>query len=315
MTDGYIEEIERRVAKEYAQAAKEVDEKFRDYMARFKTKNSIMLRRLANGEITQQRYNEWYYGQVCVGRRWKDLKDQLAQDLVNHNSIARSIIEGYMPEVYALNHNFATYIVEHDSLMDTSYTLYTRRAVENLIRDDDNLLPYPRTGSKTAKDLIERPDLIWNRRMIHNAITQGVLQGESIPQIAKRLQKVVGMDKVAAVRNGRTMMTGVQNKARVDAFESLREKGFEIREYWAATLDGRTRHSHRQLDGEEKDYASGEYSNGCRFPGDPFGDPEEVYNCRCTEICEVGSVHVEQATYSPKLGTMDYEEWKNAKVR
>ena len=313
MTDEIIRKIDERVQRVYAEASEEVAEKLKDYWARFKVKNEIKLKELASGKITQEEYNYWYHGQVCVGQRWKDLKEQLAQDLVNHNQIARSIIDGYMPEVYALNHNFATYLVEHDSLIDMSYTLYTRRAVENLLRDDDNLLPYPRTNSKTAKELMERPDMIWNRQQIHNQITQGVLQGESIPKIAKRMEKIVGMNKVQAVRNTRTIMTAVQNKARVDAFDELREQGVEIREMWIATLDNRTRHSHRHLHGEYKDPATGTYSNDLEYPGDPNGAPEEVYNCRCTEVCEVGSIHIDVPLYSPKLGSMTFDEWLDAK--
>lgn len=315
MTDGYIEEIERKVAKEYAQAVKEVTEKFEDYVRRFKIKDQIKQKQLANGLITQAEYNRWRYGQICVGKRWKDLKEQLATDLTNKNLIARSIIDGYMAEVYALNHNFATYQVEHDSLMDLSYTLYNRRAVENLIRDDDNLLPYPRINSPTARELMERPDKIWNRQQIHSQITQGVLQGESIPKISKRLEKVVGMNHTSAVRNARTMMTSVENKARMDAWDDIREKGIEVREMWIATLDNRTRHSHRHLHGTYKDKETGTFANGLEYPADPNGAPEEVYNCRCTMVCEIESVHIDAPEYSPKLGGMSFNDWLNAKVR
>ena len=312
-TDDIIAEIEKRVGEEYAQAAREVDEKFKDYMARFEKKKQIKLKQLAAGQITQQQFNEWYYGQVCVGRRWQAMRDQLATDLTNKNLIARSIIQDYMPEVYALNRNFATYQFEHDSMIDTSYTLYNRRAVENLIRDDDSLLPYPRKDSPTAKKLIQRPDLIWHRQKIHSAITQGILQGESIPQISKRLERVVGMDYVAAVRNARTMMTATENKARVDAYDEIREMGVEVREMWQATLDQRTRTSHRHLHGEYKDLETGEYSNGLRYPADPMGDPEEVYNCRCCEVCEIGSVHVDLPMYSERMNGMSFDEWLDAK--
>ena len=312
-TDDIIAEIEKRVGEEYAQAAKEVDEKFRDYMKQFERKNKRKLKQLASGQITHAEYIDWWYKQLCTGRRWMDLRDQLAADLVNKNLIARSIIQGYMPEVYALNHNFAVYQVEHDALIDTSFTLYNRRAVENLIRDDDNLLPYPRKDSPTAKKLIERPDLIWHRRKIHSAITQGVLQGESIPQISERLKRVVGMDHVAAVRNARTMMTAVENKARVDAYDEIRELGVELREMWVATLDQRTRNSHRHLHGTYKDPETGEYANGLQYPADPNGDPEEVYNCRCCEVCEIGSIRMDVPRHSERMNGMSFDEWLDAK--
>lgn len=311
-TDKTIEEIERRLQKEYRQAYKEVEQKYNEYMQRFKGRDAEMRQVLDAGKITQEEYNKWRYGQVCVGGRWKELKETLANDLKTVDMKARSITQGYMPEVYAVNHNYATYQVERDSMIDTSYTLYNRRAVENMIRDDRTLLPYPREDSPTAKMLMERKDLAWNQEKIHSAITQGILQGESNPQIARRLERVVGMDRAAAVRNARTMMTGVENKARQDAYDDLRDKGIEIREKWIATLDARTRSSHRWMHGTYKD-ERGVYENGLEYPGDPKGDPAEVYNCRCCEIAEVMGHSIDTPKYSPKLKEMSFDEWRNGK--
>lgn len=311
-TDKTIEEIEKQLEKEYQQASKEVTAKWEDYWRRHAAKDSIKQQQVASGKITLEEYAEWKHGQLCVGQRWKDLKDQLAQDLVNVDEKARSITQGYMPEVYALNHNYATFQVEKDSMIDTSYTLYNRRAVENMIRDDRSLLPYPKKDSKTDKMLRANKDLVWNRQHIHSAITQGILQGESNPQIAMRLRNVVGMDKKAAIRNARTMMTGVENKARKDAYDDLRDKGIDIREKWIATLDGRTRSSHRWMHGTYKD-EKGVYENGLEYPGDPKGDPAEVYNCRCCEIAEVMGHSIETPKYSPKIKGMSFDEWQRAK--
>lgn len=50
---------------------------------------------------------------------------------------------------------------------------------------------------------------------------------------------------------------------------------------WDATLDGRTRDSHRRVDGEIRELDE-KFSNGLMFPGDPSGGAAEVVNCRCT---------------------------------
>lgn len=85
--------------------------------------------------------------------------------------------------------------------------------------------------------------------------------------------------------------------------------GIKLKKQWMATLDGRTRHSHRKLDGEMRELNE-PFSNGCNFPADPNGLPGEVYNCRCTMISQIAGFEIEQATTSPKLGDMSYEEWK-----
>lgn len=312
-TDSVISELEKKIQKEYKQANDEVQQKVDNYFARFAKKDQKKQTQLKAGYITQDEYNQWRYGQVCVGERWKELKQNLAEDYVNANQIARAMVADKQADVYALNHNFATYQVEHDSLMDTSYTLYNRRTVQNLVKDNPRLLPYLSKDSPTAKKLSERMDLIWNRQKINSAITQGVLQGESIPQISKRLEKVTDMNHSAAVRNARTMMTSCENKGRQDAYDSLRDKGIDLAEKWVATLDGRTRHSHRHLHGTYKDPKTGLYENGLEYPGDPFGEPEEIYNCRCCEVAEVLGFKIDTPTTSPKLGDMSFDEWLNAK--
>lgn len=310
-TDAVIDEIEERLRQEYGKAEAELQKKYEKYMQDFARKDVAKQKLVQQGKWTQDEYNEWRYGQICIGRRWEEMVQTISEDLTNVDSIARSITQDHMPEVYAINHNYATFQVEHDSAIDTSYTLYNRRAVENLVRDDETLLPYPRKDSPTDIMLRENKDLIWNKTHIHNAITQGVLQGESIPQIAKRLSNVVGMDKRAATRNARTMMTGVENKARIDAYKSLKDKGVDLSERWIATLDGRTRHSHRHLHGSYRDPDTELFANGLQYPGDPNGAPEEVYNCRCRLQAQVRGYETDMVKSSPKMGGLTYEEWLN----
>ena len=310
-TDDEIKKLEEKLQIVYKQANDEVTEKFLNYMEQFNAKDEHWQQLLADGKITESQYQSWRHGQICTGMRWQDMKQVLAEDYANTNIIAKHIINNELPNVYAVNRNYAVYSIENKYKTDTSYTLYNRKAVENLIKDDVNLLPYAKTGSKTAEKLKKNVDLIWNRQKINNAIVQGVLQGESNQQIAYRLMKVTDMNYNSAIRNARTMMTATENKARMDSYDELREEGYEIEEIWIATLDGRTRHSHALLHGTKKD-ADGYYKNGLQYPGDPDGEPEEVYNCRCCEIGEIpkyGKYDIPH--YSPKMGDMTFEEWQS----
>lgn len=308
IVNGLIAELEKKFEDEYSQASKEVTEKLYDHYERFAKKDVKQKALLRSGKITPAEYQSWLYGQMCTGKRWTELKDRLTDDYLKANNTARQLIKDQLPEAYAVNRDYATYQVCHDAQIDVSYTLYNRDAVNRLIKDNPKLLPDPRPESKTAKMLMEHKDKVWNRQHINSAITQGVLQGESIPKIASRLQKVTDMNRSAAIRNARTMMTSAQNRGREDGYDDLRKKGVELREKWIATLDSRTRDSHRWLHGTYKDEA-GYYANGLMYPGDPSGAPEEVYNCRCTEIAEVEGFNIDTPKYSPKLGTQTFEEW------
>ena len=152
-------------------------------------------------------------------------------------------------------------------------------------------------------------DLRWNQQKINSSLIQGILQGESNDDIADRLIHVVGMNYTSAIRNARTMTTSVESRGRNDAYDELKEKGVELETVWVATLDDRTRHSHRQLHGEIKNEKTGKFSNGLRYPADPAGDPEEVYNCRCAEISYVKGYPIDIPKWSPKMGDMTFEEW------
>ena len=276
-TDRLIRKLERRIAKEYSRAEKNVKRKLDDYLRRFKKKDEKWREWVAEGKKTKKQYNEWKIGQIAIGGRWEAMRDTLADDYHNANMIARSVIQGYMPEAYAINHNYGTYEVEHGLRVDTSYTLYDRDTVQRLYDDQAKLYHAP--GKKLSKNIAAGKDIAWNRTIIQSVMLQSILQGEAIPKIADRLSKQVGdSNRAAAIRNARTMITGAQNAGRIDSYNRAQEMGIELGKMWVATLDSRTRHSHRMLDGEVQPNNK-KFSNGCMYPGDPDGAPAEIYNC------------------------------------
>ena len=343
-TEGMLDSLEKRLAHEYAQAERELTDELDDYMWRHSVKDRIWLNKVANGEITWERYQQWKIGQVCIGERWTEMRDTIAEDMHHTNEIAGSIVNGYLPEVYALNHNYATYEAEVGALVDTSYTLYDRQTVERMMRDNPDMLPPP--GKRVSERIRAGKDVRWNEQQLQSITTQAILQGEGIQQLAGRIQSTFGdsftiedirdiehktasqiaheltkKNKSAAIRNARTMMTGAQNAGRVDGYKRAKDMGIDLRQQWLATLDGRTRHEHRQLDGQIVDVGEPFKVDGyeIRFPGDPTAEAHLVYNCRCTLIAAIkGFEHDLSDTssrYDANLEGMTYEEWKNAKEK
>lgn len=118
------------------------------------------------------------------------------------------------------------------------------------------------------------------------------------------------MSLAASVRTARTACTGAENAGRVGSYQRAERLGIELRQEWLATLDSRTRDSHRLLDCERIEVGE-TFSNGCRFPGDPQGPGREVYNCRCTLVAAVDGVDQDAAARFQRLPDgMTYEEWK-----
>ena len=274
-TDKQLKKLERELSKIYKQASEEISKKLEEKTAKFQEKIDKKKADLDAGKITKKEYKDWYKNQHEDIKRLTQLNDEIAKDLVNTNKIAAAIINGYTPTVYALNHNYGLYQIDNITGTTGSWTLYDKNTVEYLLQEDPDLLP--------KKKVNVPKDKAWNKKHVNNSIMQGIIQGESIPKIAKRLADVVGMNQRSAVRNARTAMTGAQSAGRVSSYERARDMGIDLRQKWQATYDNRTRHSHRVVDGEIVD-VDAVFSNGCRFPGDPEGPGYEVYNCRCTLV-------------------------------
>ena len=309
LTEKELEELEKRISKEYEIAEKEVQGKLFNYLQNFERKDADMQAQMEAGKITHTEYNNWRVNQMATGKRWEEMRNSLAEDFHNANNIAKEMTKEHSYDIYALNHNYGTYEIEKGAKVDTSYTLYNRATVERLVRDNPQMLPPP--GKKVAERIRQGKDVLWNNQQIQSVMVQGLLQGMSIPELAERLAETVGdKDKVGAIRNARTMTTGAQNAGRVDSYQRATDMGIEMKQMWIATLDDRTRHSHRKMDGEM--VTVGEtFSNGCRFPGDPQAEPEEVYNCRCTLVAKLPGIPY---TFAERGTTREeYEEWKKDK--
>lgn len=316
-TEKKIDAMTSKVSAAYSQAAQEMQEKLEAYLETFSEADKRMQQNVADGLMTEDQYTEWRESHMMQAERWQQMRDTLAADASNSNDIARSIIQGYMPDVYAENFNYGTYEIESFANIDTTFTLYDRQTVERLMRDDAKLLPDPAKGSKTALAIAKNKDLAWNKRHIQAELLQGILQGESIDKIAKRMRNVEKMNKTASIRYARTMTTGAENAGRIDSYKRANDMGIDLEPAWMSTLDNRTRDSHRQLDGETRDAKSGKFSNGCRYPGDPDGTPAETYNCRCCLVAQIKGFEFDftdtnwRNTY--KMSDMTYEDWKNGK--
>lgn len=307
-TDKILKKLEKKIKKEYSQASKEVEKSMLDYLKRFEENDNEMLSKLHADEITIKEYTEWRTKQMIITDKWEKQRDQLAETYMNADRVASELIKGTTYEAYALNHNYGTFEAEKGAKVDTSYTLYSKDTVSRLVKDDPQLLP--KIG-KTTSEKIRRGELKkWNEKQIQSVMMQSVLQGESIPKIAKRLATTVGeKNSYSHIRAARTMTTSAENAGRIDSYKRAEAMGIKMKKQWLATQDNRTRHSHLMLDGESVPINE-KFSNKLMFPADPDGAPAEVYNCRCTLIGDIADVSDElDDQLNPELANMDYEEW------
>lgn len=222
--------------------------------------------------------------------RFQAISDELAEKIAHVNEIAVDYVNDNMAKIYALNYN----ALGDQDLKGYSFSLTNEQAVKNLARSKKLMLP-----NKTVN---VAKDMRWNEKYINSQMMQGILQGESIPQLSKRIlpeinaktdftgktsEEIKGLLKRnidASKRNARTMTTAAENKGRQDSFQKASDDGVILSREWIATGDDRTRDWHLELDGVEV-AVDEPWENGygeIMYPGDPSADPANVYNCRCS---------------------------------
>ena len=278
-TDQKLEEMEKRLSAIYSRAEKEIQQTANEYFSRFANQDEAKRKLLEKGEITEEEYTKWRKGKVMYGKRFTEMKEQCAEQLLNVNQTALAYVNGELPEVYAINYNALESAV--DGVGGYSFTLVDADTVRNLAVTDTSLLPY--------KKIDPAKDIPWNMKKINAETLQGILQGESMDKIAKRIMNVQEMNKTQAIRSARTIVTGAENKGRQDSYKRAEEDGIVMKREWISTNDSRTRHWHAELDGVEVDIDEpweNEFGK-IMFPGDPSADPANTYNCRCSMSAHV----------------------------
>lgn len=164
------------------------------------------------------------------------------------------------------------------------------------------------------------------KKHITAQVSRGISTGMTFSQVAQQLSlKMMGTynnpkgSYAYAKRIARTEGHRIQCQASMDACYKAKEKGADVVKQWDATLDGKTRTSHINVDGEYKELGE-KFSNGLMFPGDPNGEAAEVINCRCALFQRarwaVGGGFTKMNNFTKQIETFespeDYAEFKKA---
>lgn len=302
-TDKQLEDTEKELVILYTILLAALLKSSKKYLEKHEKQDKKMLLRFEKGEITKKELEDWRTATFTTGRAWAKFEKAFTAETTAANQEAMKVVREQLKKTFELNANYTAYQIETKARIVDVFDLVDKPTIERIMKQRPDLFPQPSVNIPI--------DQLWNRKQLNGSILQGILNGESIPKIAKRLSEVAIKDYKVAVRNARTATTGAENGGRVYSYERAEEMGIELEQEWLATLDGRTRHSHRQLDGE-KIKVGGTFSNGCKFPGDPDGAPSEVQNCRCTLVAALKGI---DNTHNERMTSMmtSYEDWKAGK--
>lgn len=300
-TEAAVRRMERRLRAVYREAQKDITNKLREFNLRHLEKDKRLRELVKAGKLAQEDYDAWLRGQVFHGAVWQEKRDAISDVLTNANKKAAQIMNDERVNVFAANANYINYRVEKGSKYTISFNLYDESTVKKLLKDQPELLP--------RRVINGRKDKAWNRRKISNSVTQGIIQGESIPQLSSRIARDTGMSSlVATTLYARTAMTAAQNIGRIEAMHKQQDMGIKVRKRWIATKDSRTRDTHAELDGQVVDVDEPFTVDGMEImePGDPNADPSLVYNCRC-------SLGYEYPDYPNFRDDSDFNDWLRSK--
>lgn len=284
-TDEKLREMEGYLTEIYRRAGDEIEEKAQQYFDSFRANDEKKRAQVESGALSESEYKEWRKNKMLYGKRFGDFKKKIAAELANVNETALAYVNGEIPEVYVLNYNDMGSSINDAANGEfhagTSFDMVDGDTVRVLAAETPELLPY--------KELDETKDQRWNAKKMQSELLQGILQGESIPKIAGRMGNVTDMNRDAAIRNARTMVTGAENRGRLEGMRRASDNGILLEREWMDAGDKRVRDLHALLDGQRRSVDEPFEVEGYKimYPGDPSARPEMVYNCRCTTAAVV----------------------------
>ena len=306
LTEERLESIKDKLNRVYSEAASDLQKKAEEFTKKHEERDKYMRSKLSDAD-----YKKWQQGQVFIGKQWQSKIDQMARSMVDVERTAVQIVNGEQISCFADNANYTEFSIDKDNGFGLNFSIYDADTVEKLIAEDPELLRRRYVDGKACE--------AWNVKTISNCVTQGILQGETIGQIAKRIARdTASTDMKAMVRYARTAMTCAQNAGRLQGMRNTLKQGVYVKKIWLATGDERTRPAHDELDGQEAEINEPFDSElgPIMYPGDPDASDENVWNCRCALGYDYpdkpeGSAE-EEEEYDEEAEEEEFEEWVEA---
>ena len=277
IADKAMMRLNAKIKKTFAQAYREMSEKLESHTKQFEKDDKKYREMVKSGKLSQKDYNKWKQSTVFTGTQWKNMISDITGQIVHADKTTERMINGERRAVFQENVNYSSYEIDKDYNFGLTFTIYDSATVTRLIKDDPELLPDVKIDPDGYKN--------WSKKLVTSAVTQSIIQGETIPQTAERIgKKLSSSNEKAMTRVARTAMTSAQNSGRIEAMHNAQGMGIAVKKLWIATLDRRTRDAHGELDGQTAEVDDPFHSSlgDIYYPGDPNANPQNTWNCRCS---------------------------------
>ena len=154
---------------------------------------------------------------------------------------------------------------------------------------------------------------------VNRTVVQGLIQGQSMPKMGRAIAKALDRSLSDGLRIARTEGLRAVSLGELSAIDRAKDRGVQVKTRWVASLDDKTRDSHRALDGTYKDDENGGwYVPGLGYVAGPrlSGSPGFDINCRCDVAPEIEGL--EPTLRRTKEGVVpytNYEDWHKNMVK
>lgn len=202
----------------------------------------------------------------------KSLKSQIDGFLSELNSKQYASVDEYLQDSYETGYIGSMYDIHKQGIPVVTPI------------DQKNVVKAMTTDSKISKKLYTKlgEDVEFLKKRIANNLSRGIATGSEWKVIARNIAADSNVGFNRAMRIARTEGHRIQVTAADDAQHAAKKAGADVVKQWDAALDGRTRPTHRKLDGQIRELDEPFEVNGMKvMRPSGFGRPEEDINCRC----------------------------------
>lgn len=222
---------------------------------------------------------------ILQAREDADLQHVIYQ--IDYQKALKAQVQTVLDQLH--NNNFETvseYLTKsyEDGFIGTMYDLQGQGIPLVFPIDEEQVAAAIQHETKLSESLYTRlgKDTKVLSKQIAGEISRGIASSSMYSEISRNIAGYCGISKNKAMRIARTESHRIQCKATADAQRKAKEKGADVVKQWDASLDGKTRDTHRELDGQIRELDEPFEVQGMTAmqPGD-FGDPAEDCNCRC----------------------------------
>ena len=201
------------------------------------------------------------------------LKKELEAFLNVLHTMNYTLIDNYLKDCYINSH------------IGTLFDLQGQGIPLILPLDQEQMISAITLNSKLSEPLYNSLgyNIDFLKTSVRQEISRGIAQSLSYQEISRNIKNTTNVDYNKSLRIAKTEGHRIQCESAYNVQVRAKQKGADIVKQWDSTLDGKTRPSHRMLDGQivdVDDYFKSDSGYKALYPGD-FGVPSEDCNCRC----------------------------------